>query len=125
MHPSEANEHREIPCKVASTRALEQILLSLITVALPYVFGTVSGQVGEQMGSTTRSGVADLKLRASINLHGVPALSPAQFAKTPHRSVVVAGSITVDAPTGQYDETKLINLGTNRWSFLSLAQVRS
>ena len=70
MHPSEANEHREIPCKVGSTRGLEQILLSLITVALPYVFGTVSGQVGEQMGSTTRSGVADLKLRASINLHG-------------------------------------------------------
>ena len=28
MHPSEANEHREIPCRVGSTRALEQILLS-------------------------------------------------------------------------------------------------
>ena len=26
-------------------------------------------------------------------------------------------SLTVNAPTGQYDGTKLINVGTNRWAF--------
>jgi Putative MetA-pathway of phenol degradation len=31
--------------------------------------------------------------------------------------MVVASGVTVDAPTGQYDKTKLINLGTNRWGF--------
>jgi hypothetical protein len=90
---------------------------SLITVALPYVVGTVTGQVGEQTGSVTRSGLADLKLRLSCNLYGVPALKPAEFAVRPHRSAVIAASISVEAPTGQYDNTKLINLGTNRWAF--------
>jgi hypothetical protein len=90
---------------------------SLVTVALPYVFGTVSGQIGEQMGSVTRSGLADLKFRLSCNLYGVPAQTPAEFAVRPHRSAVIAASISVEAPTGQYDDTKLINLGTNRWAF--------
>jgi hypothetical protein len=90
---------------------------SLITAALPYVWGTVSGQVAEQQASITRSGIANTKLRLSVNLHGVPAMNPRQFASTPHRNIIVAVSLTVDAPSGQYDKTKLINLGTNRWAF--------
>jgi hypothetical protein len=79
----------------------------------------VTGQVGEQTGSVARSGLADLKFRLSCNLYGVPTLNPAEFAALPHRSVVVATSIAVEAPSGQYDDTKLINLGTNRWAFKS------
>jgi hypothetical protein len=90
---------------------------SLVTVALPYVIGTVTGQVGEQTGSVRRSGLADLKFRLSCNLYGVPALSPAEFAALPHRSVVIGTSIAVEAPSGQYEDAKLINLGTNRWAF--------
>jgi Putative MetA-pathway of phenol degradation len=90
---------------------------SLITASLPYAWGRVSGQVGEQSGSITRSGIANTKLRFSVNLHGVPAMDPRQFAATPHRDIIVAVSLTVDAPSGQYDKTKLINLGTNRWAF--------
>jgi len=90
---------------------------SLITAALPYAWGRISGQVGEQQGSITRSGLANTKLRLSVNLHGVPAMNPRQFAATPHRNIIVAVSLTVDAPSGQYDKTKLINLGTNRWAF--------
>jgi hypothetical protein len=90
---------------------------SLITASLPYVWGRVSGQVGEQTGSITRSGIANTKIRFSVNLHGVPAMPPRQFASTPHRNVIVAVSLSVDAPSGQYDKTKLINLGTNRWAF--------
>jgi len=33
------------------------------------------------------------------------------------RSTVVGASVTITAPAGQYYDTKLINLGTNRWSF--------
>ena len=39
-----------------------------------------------------------------------------EFAKTPRRTIV-GTSVTVTAPTGQYDGQKLINLGTNRWAF--------
>jgi hypothetical protein len=90
---------------------------SLITASLPYAWGRVSGQVGEQTGSITRSGLANTRLRLSVNLHGVPAMNPRQFAEMPHRDIIVAASLTVDAPSGQYDKTKLINLGTNRWAF--------
>jgi hypothetical protein len=90
---------------------------SLVTASLPYVYGTISGDVGEKSGSITRSGLADLGMKFSINLHGCPSQTPAEFAATPHNSFIVAASLTVDAPTGQYSSTKLINLGTNRWTF--------
>jgi hypothetical protein len=90
---------------------------SLITASLPYAWGRISGQVGEQAESITRSGIANTKLRVSVNLHGVPAMSPRQFAATSHQDIIVAVSLAVDAPSGQYDKTKLINLGTNRWAF--------
>lgn len=90
---------------------------ALITAAQPYVWGSASGDVGEQQHSITRSGLADVGLRFSLNLHGSPAMTPKQFAKVPHRNVIVAASLAVTAPSGQYDKARLINLGTNRWSF--------
>ena len=89
---------------------------ALATVALPYAFGDVSGNVGENRLRVTRSGLVDLKGKFSINLYGNPAMGPREFAARP-RSVLVGASLVVSAPTGKYDETKLINLGTNRWAF--------
>ena len=34
-----------------------------------------------------------------------------------HQKTLVGASLLVTAPTGQYDPTQLINLGTNRWGF--------
>ena len=90
---------------------------ALATVSLPYVWGDVSGQIGEQRRSTHRSGLADIKARFSVNLYGSPALWPREFAASRKRSFIVGTSLTVSAPAGQYDPTKLINLGTNRWAF--------
>lgn len=83
---------------------------------LPYVWGSASGDVGEQQRRITRSGLANVKLRFSVNLHGSPALTPKAFAATPHRKMIVAASLAASAPTGQYDKARLVNLGTNRWS---------
>jgi hypothetical protein len=47
---------------------------------------------------------------------GAPAVTLEQFAKSSPQSVLGA-SITVIAPTGQFFSDKLINIGTNRWSF--------
>jgi hypothetical protein len=90
---------------------------ALITAGLPYVWGDLEGNVAEQRERITRSGLADLRLRFSVNLHGNPARTPQEFAQARRRGIIVGTSLTVQAPAGQYDPAKLINLGTNRWSF--------
>ena len=90
---------------------------ALLTVALPYAWGNVTGDVGNEEGSVYRSGLADVKARFSINLRGSPAMTPKEFAKRPQRSFIIGTSLTMTAPAGQYSGEKLINLGTNRWSF--------
>jgi hypothetical protein len=90
---------------------------ALVTAGLPYAWGDLEGKVGEQQQRITRSGLADLRLKFSVNLHGNPARSPQEFASARRRGFLVGTSLTVQAPTGQYDPAKLINLGTNRWAF--------
>jgi hypothetical protein len=90
--------------------------LGLVGFGLPVAWAGVSGNVFEQADRVTRSGTADVRLKLSVNLWGNPAMSARQFAAAPRRTVIGA-SLSVTAPTGQYDGTKLINLGANRWSF--------
>jgi hypothetical protein len=85
-------------------------------LALPYVWAKVTGDVGEESRSLTRSGQGDLQLRLASNILGGPALTSKEFAQwTP--GTTLGASLTVTMPTGQYDGTKLINIGTNRWAF--------
>ena len=87
-----------------------------LAVVLPYAWLSASGQVEGQAKSVDRSGAGDLGLRLSVNLFGAPALSLKEFRD--YRQDTIAGvSLVVTAPTGEYDHTKLINIGTNRWSF--------
>jgi len=87
-----------------------------ITASLPYAVGTFQGEVNSQNRSIYRSGLLDLGVRFSVNLKGGPALQPQQFVKW-HQKVLLGASLRVIAPTGQYDPTKLINWGINRWAF--------
>jgi len=87
-----------------------------VLVAAPYVWGDVSGKVGEESDAITRSGLGDPRLRLSINLAGGPALKATEFAHR-RQTTTLGASLTVVPPLGQYDSTKLINLGANRWSF--------
>jgi len=90
--------------------------LALITAALPYSWADISGKVGEEARTITRSGLADTRAKLSINLVGNPALRLREYAKAP-RKTIVGTSLTMMAPTGQYYGSKLINIGTNRWAF--------
>lgn len=89
---------------------------ALITGVLPYVWGSASGRVFEQRREIHRSGLADLRLKLSVNLYGNPARSPRDFARFRKRTTIIGTSLTIAAPAGQYDPSKLINLGTNRWA---------
>jgi hypothetical protein len=62
------------------------------------------------------TGLSDPKFRLSVNFLGAPALSLKEFAGF-KQDLIVGASLQVSAPAGQYDESRLVNLGTNRWSF--------
>jgi hypothetical protein len=61
-------------------------------------------------------GLADARFRVSVNLLGAPALSLKEFAGY-KPDLIVGVSLQVSAPTGQYDNTRIVNLGGNRWWF--------
>ena len=63
-----------------------------------------------------RFGLGDPRFKVAVNLYGAPAMVGKEFAAFQQRGIVGI-SLTVAAPLGQYDSAKLINLGTNRWSF--------
>jgi hypothetical protein len=87
-----------------------------IAVVVPYALLSASGEVFDQARSVSRTGLADLTLRLSINLYGAPALSLPEFS-TYQQDTIVGVTLLVTAPSGQYDSTKLVNIGTNRWSY--------
>ena len=90
---------------------------ALVLAALPYAWGHASGDVSGERRRADRSGLADFKGKLSVNLYGNPARFPEEFARTASRTILLGASFTVSAPTGQYDPTRLVNLGTNRWAF--------
>jgi hypothetical protein len=85
-------------------------------LAVPYVWGSVEGEVNEQERRITRSGFADLQSRLTVNPLGGLALTPAKFAARRPSTALGFTLITV-APTGQYFPDELINIGGNRWAF--------
>jgi len=86
-------------------------------VALPIVDGHLEGSLDGVRAAADRFGTADLRIRVGVNLYGSPARAAAEFVKTPPSKLNVGASVTIVAPTGQYDPAKLINLGTHRWAF--------
>jgi hypothetical protein len=89
---------------------------ALLLAVVPYAWGDVAGSVGEETRQISRSGLADPRLKLSVNLLGGRALTPREFARAV-RPTIVGVSLAVAPPLGQYAETRLINLGANRWAF--------
>ncbi len=88
-----------------------------ITGSLPFAIGDFEGTVSGQDRSAHRAGMADTMVRLSVNLFGAPAQTPAEFIKSGLPRSVLGVSLKALAPTGKYDPTLLINVGTNRWAF--------
>jgi len=85
-----------------------------LTVITPYLVGDLEGvYIGEQT-SVERSGPADALIRFGVNLFGAPAMDRASFSNF-RPGTLIGTSLLIRAPTGEYDPTKLINLGANRW----------
>lgn len=68
----------------------------------------------------TRSGWSDTFVRFAINLYGAPPLEGEEYVKyraTKDVETIVGAGLSVQLPTGDYQDDKLINLGSNRFTF--------
>jgi len=61
-------------------------------------------------------GFADPRVRLAVNFVGAPALPLKDFAAW-EQDLIVGASLQVSVPVGQYDATRAVNLGTNRWAY--------
>jgi hypothetical protein len=102
---------------IAYSRALNAWGQSgILNLVLPYAEVSANADIAGQPRSRNISGLADAALRAAMNFYGAPALSQKEFGAYQQQTIVGA-SLLVTAPLGQYDPSKLVNVGTNRWSF--------
>lgn len=87
-----------------------------LNIIVPYTWLSGTAELMGQAMQRDISGFADPAFKLSVNLYGAPALSLKEF-KSYEQDVIVGASLRVTAPLGQYDNTKVVNLGTNRWTF--------
>lgn len=85
-------------------------------IVIPVGTGTWYGDFEGRDTTTTRVGFADPMLRFTVFFAGAPALQRQEFVSYRHKTVGGA-TLRMRVPIGQYDSSKLINLGTNRWVF--------
>jgi len=87
-----------------------------LSVIAPYTW--LSGSAIYQGDPLERKvdGFGDPLVRLSVNFYGAPALTLPEF-RTYQQDLIVGASLQVSVPVGQYDDAKLVNLGTHRWSF--------
>ena len=62
------------------------------------------------------TGLIDPRFRFSVNFYGAPSLSLAEFPNY-QQDLIIGASLAITPPLGQYDSSRLINLGNNRWSY--------
>jgi hypothetical protein len=87
-----------------------------IDVIMPYVWLSGSAESDGKPIYRDVSGLGDPRFRISLNFIGAPPLSMAEF-KDYRQTLVIGASIQVYVPWGQYDASRLVNIGTNRFSF--------
>jgi hypothetical protein len=83
-----------------------------------FAYTALSGSALSGNDTITRDihGIADPLFRLSVNFIGAPAMNLKDYASY-QQDLIVGASLQVSAPLGQYDSKRLVNLGSNRWSF--------
>ena len=85
-------------------------------VLIPFTTGDWEGELGGDSASRSASGAGDIRATLEWNFYGAPALNAEELLKF-EQQTIVGVSLRVIIPTGEYDSMKLINLGSNRWSY--------
>jgi len=85
-----------------------------VDVFMPYVCASGNALLDGERVSRTVCGQGDLRLRINYNFIGAPTVALSEFARQ-KRDIVVGASLQLSAPTGRYDDDRLLNIGSNRW----------
>ena len=92
--------------------------LARVDILLPFSFSRWEGLLNGVPTSVDRNGLADPRVRLSLNLTGPPPSGPKELHeyRATHPVFTTFGvSLAITIPLGQYSDTKLINLGSNRF----------
>ncbi|HXZ50215.1 MAG TPA: transporter [Usitatibacter sp.] len=84
-------------------------------VIVPYTELDGSAEYAGQPVTRTIHGLGDPAFRLSMNFYGAPAMSLREFAGW-RQDLIVGASVQVSPPLGQYDPSRIVNLGMNRWA---------
>ena len=83
---------------------------------VPYTGLSGTAEVAGQPFERNVTGFADPRFRLSVNLYGAPALTLREF-RNYEQDLIIGASLQVSMPASQYDSSRVVNIGTNRWSF--------
>lgn len=86
-----------------------------ILAVFPVAWGAIDGSIGATPHRQELRGLVDPRIKLTVGLRGMPALTRAEFARA-RRQAMVGASLTVMPPLGDYHANHLINLGYNRWA---------
>jgi hypothetical protein len=85
-----------------------------LDIVIPYTWLSGSATYAGEPLERVVAGFGDPKLRLSVNFYGSPALDLKQF-KGWKQDLIIGANVQVSMPWGQYDDSRLVNIGTNRW----------
>jgi len=91
-----------------------------VQVVQPWQSGSWEGTVNGSAANTSRHGLADTQVRIAVHLFGAPPLKGKEYVRYRTKTKVetlVGVALAIQLPTGEYKKDKLINLGTNRYTF--------
>jgi hypothetical protein len=84
--------------------------------SMPYTWLSGSADYLGRPVQRTVNGFGNPEFELSVNLYGAPAMGMKDFASY-KQDWIVGVAFKVSAPSGQYDDTRLVNISTNRWFF--------
>jgi hypothetical protein len=87
-----------------------------VGVLLPFAGLDATGYVEGVFRTREDQGLADPAFYFTINLYGAPALSFEEF-KDYKQDTIIGLAFKLTAPLGVYENDRLLNIGTNRWTF--------
>lgn len=85
-----------------------------LDVILPVARLTGTASFQGQTVERQVEGFADPRVRLFVLLYGAPAMTPEAY-RSYRQNLLIGVGLQVAPPLGQYDASKLLNLGDNRW----------